>query len=118
MKAVFVNGSPRKEWNTHQVLLSAAKGAESAGAETEIVHLADYSLKGCMSCFACKLKGAVTGGVCAWRDDLRPVMERVMEADVLVVGSPVYFGTLTAQTHAFLERLLFPVLNYMPEVDG
>ena len=75
MKALFVNGSPRKNWNTHKMLESAAKGAAEAGAETEIVHLYDMAFKGCVSCFACKVKGNRTNGLCAFRDPLTPVLE-------------------------------------------
>ena len=58
MKALFVNGSPRKNWTTHKMLESAMEGAREAGAETELVHLYDAAFKGCVSCFACKVKGS------------------------------------------------------------
>ena len=104
MRAMFFNGSPRKNWNTAKLLESAMEGARSAGAETELVNLYDIDFKGCKSCFACKLKNARTNGVCAIRDALRPVLERAASADVLVVGSPVYYSGITGVTHAFLER--------------
>ncbi|MBR0256843.1 MAG: flavodoxin family protein, partial [Synergistaceae bacterium] len=63
MKAMFVNGSPRKGWNTHKMLESAMKGAADSGAECEMIHLYDYSFKGCVSCFACKVKNAKTNGL-------------------------------------------------------
>ena len=115
MKALFVNGSPRKNWNTHKMLESAAKGAAEAGAETEIVHLYDMAFKGCVSCFACKVKGNRTNGLCAFRDPLTPVLEKARAADVIVIGSPVYFSYPTGPTRSFLERLLFPVLAYKTE---
>jgi len=115
MKALFVNGSPRKNWNTHQMLESAAKGAAEAGAQTEIVHLYDQAFKGCVSCFACKVKGNRTNGLCAFRDPLTPVLEKARDADVIVIGSPVYFSAPTGPTRSFLERLLFPVLAYKKE---
>ena len=52
-KALFINGSPRKKWNTVKVLEGAMKGAQEAGAECELVHLYDIDFKGCKSCFAC-----------------------------------------------------------------
>ena len=115
MKALFVNGSPRKKWNTHQLLESAAKGAAEAGAETEIVHLYDMAFKGCVSCFACKVKGSRTNSLCAYRDPLTPVLEKARAADVIVIGSPVYFSYPTGPTRSFLERLLFPALAYKTE---
>lgn len=110
--AMFFNGSPRKGWNTFKMLEAAKAGAEKAGAETELVNLYDISFPGCKSCFACKLKNAKTGGVCILRDDLRPVLERARQADVLVLGSPVYFHYPTGVYRAFFERLTFPVYSY------
>lgn len=63
MKIMAINGSPRKNWNTAKILQSAMKGAEAAGAETELVNLYDLSFCGCKSCFACKIKNSKTGGV-------------------------------------------------------
>ncbi len=110
--AMFFNGGPRKGWNTFKMLEAAKAGAEKAGAETELVNLYDISFPGCKSCFACKLKNAKTEGVCILRDELRPVLERARQADVLVLGSPVYFGYPTGVYRAFLERLAFPVYSY------
>ncbi len=112
VKAMFFNASPRKNWNTAKMLESAAEGAREAGAETEIVNLYDFPFAGCKSCFACKLKNAKTNGVCALRDNLRPILERARQADVLVLGSPVFFHYPTGVYRAFLERLAFPVYSY------
>ena len=110
--AMFFNGSPRKNWNTAKMLEAAAEGAREAGAETELVNLYDIPFAGCKSCFACKLKDAKTNGVCAIRDNLRPVLERARQADVLVLGSPIYFSYPTGVYRAFFERLAFPVYSY------
>lgn len=113
MKALFINGSPRKNGNTAKLLKRAMEGASEAGAEVEFVNLYDRNLnyKGCMSCFSCKIKGG-RKGVCSFKDDLQPIMEKAIEADVLVCGSPVYCGYPTANLRAFVERLIFPVVNY------
>ncbi len=115
MKALFVNGSPRKNWNTHKMLESAMKGAEEAGAGTEIVHLCDYTFKGCVSCFACKVKNSRTNGLCAFRDDLTPTLEKALDADVIVIGSPIYFNYPTGLVRLFMERLMFPLFRYNME---
>ena len=99
------------------MLEQAMKGAADAGADTEMIHLYDYSFKGCMSCFACKLKNAKTNGACAIRDELRPILEKAHEADVIVIGSPVYFSYPTGVARAFMERLLFPILSYNAKID-
>jgi multimeric flavodoxin WrbA len=54
LKVIAFNGSPRKEWNTSTLLKQALEGAESEGAETELIHLYDLNFKGCESCFSCK----------------------------------------------------------------
>ena len=117
MKALFVNGSPRKKWNTDQALDKAMEGAASLGFETEKVHLYDQEYKGCVSCFACKIKNSKTNGLCAVKDALRPILEKAHEADVIIIGSPVYYSYPTGQMRSFLERLMFPVGTYMWE-DG
>ena len=112
MKVILLNGSPRKGWNTDMMLQKAAEGAREAGAETEIINLYDLNYKGCRSCFACKVKGSKTEGGCSYPDDLKPVMDAVKEADVLVLGTPVYLGNISAQMNLFWERLMFTNLTY------
>lgn len=115
MKVIAINGSPRKKWNTAQMLESALEGARDAGAETKLVHLIDLKYKGCTSCFGCKLLGGPSYGKCAMRDDLTQVLNDVWDADALIIGSPVYFGDVTSGMRAFLERLWFSVLMYNNE---
>lgn len=117
MKAFIVNGSPRKNWNTDKALQKAAEGVAHEGIEIETLRLYDYEYKGCISCFACKIKGSKTNGVCAYRDSLRPVLEKMREADMVIVGSPVYYNHPTGQVRSFIERWLFPIGTYMWE-DG
>jgi multimeric flavodoxin WrbA len=112
MKVIAFNGSPRKNWNTATLLNKALEGAASQGAETELIHLYDLSYKGCISCFSCKLKGGKSYGKCAVNDDLKPVFNRIEQADALIFGSPIYFGQVTGEMRSFLERLLFQYLVY------
>ena len=112
MKALAINGSARKGWNTEAMLLAALKGAETAGAETKIVNLFDLDYKGCRGCSACKLLGGPFYGACAQRDGLTPVLEEAKAADVLFLGSPMYFNDVTGMMRSFLERFFFPTLTY------
>ena len=112
MKVVAFNGSPRKDWNTATLLQHALQGAASQGAETKLVHLYDYNYKGCVSCFSCKLKNGDNRGRCATQDDLQPLLGEAAESAAILVGSPIYFGSITGNTKSFLERLLFPYLVY------
>lgn len=112
MKAILINASPRKGGNTATLLDKVREGLEEGGCETKTVHLGAISFTGCKGCLACKVKGSRCNGLCALRDGLRPVLEEVLAADVLVLGSPVYFHAPTALARAFTERMLFPALDY------
>lgn len=112
MKVLAFNGSPRKTWNTATLLENALEGAASNGSQTRMVHLYDLDFKGCMSCFACKLKNGKSYGKCALKDDLTPVFEEIREADAIILGSPIYFARMTGEMRSFMERLLFPYLVY------
>lgn len=115
MKIIAINGSPRKNKNTATLLKKALEGAQSCGAETELVHLYDLSYKGCTSCFACKLKDGKSYGKCAHRDELTPILRQIEEADAIIMGSPVYLCDVSGQMRAFLERLIFPYITYTEE---
>ena len=113
-KIVVVNAGPRKGWNTDLLLSEAAKGAESAGAETvrfDLFRLERYT--GCISCFGCKREK--NKGRCVWRDGLAPVLDAIREADGLIIGSPNYLSELTASFRALYERLIFQNLTYNVE---
>jgi len=111
MKVILLNGSPRKGWNTDILLHKAAEGAESVGAETEIINLYELNFKGCRSCMACNMDGK-SWGHCAWNDDLKEALDKIDRADGLILGSPIYFGDVAAEMRAFLERFLFQYTNF------
>ncbi len=117
MKVIGINGSARKNWNTATLVQKALEGAAAAGAETEYVELYAEPIKGCLECFACKRKGNKTGGLCAIRDNLRPLLEKAHEADVVIIGSPNFFGYPSGMVRSFLERFLYPLSSYQVE-DG
>ena len=116
MKSIIaVNGSPRKDFNTAKMLKSALEGAKMAlpFANTEMIQLSDYLFSGCRSCFCCKLKSPdYYGAKCFYNDALTPVLEKVSQCDVLLLGSPIYLGQLSALMHSFIERLIFPYYTY------
>ena len=111
MKAIGVNGSPRKKWNTAALLKKGLEGAASQGADTELIHLYDLNFRGCNSCFACKIIGGKSYGKCAVEDGLTPVLRKANEADVIILGSPIYYGSATGEMRSFMERLLFPLAD-------
>ena len=112
MKVIAINGSPRKNWNTDTLLKKVLEGAASAGAETEMGYLYDLKFCGCKSCMACKLKKEPRPNRCVLRDELTPVLDKVHEADAVVLGSPIYFSEVTGEMRSFFERFLFQYLNY------
>lgn len=112
MQVIGINGSPRKQWNTATLVAKALEGAAAQGAQTGLVHLYDLDFKGCTSCFACKMKGGKSYGRCAMKDGLTPVLEKLAAADAFILGSPIYFGTVTGEMRSFMERLLFQYLAY------
>jgi multimeric flavodoxin WrbA len=112
MKIIAINGSPRKNWNTATLLNSALDGARLSGAETKMVHLYDLNFKGCMSCFACKQKNSKNFGKCTLNDDLKPILREIENADALIIGTPIYYGSTSGVMHMFLERLMFQYMQY------
>ena len=87
------------------------------GAQTELIHLYDLNFKGCTSCYECKLKNGSSFGRCSYKDDLSPVFGKIEAIDVLIVGSPIYLGTISGIMKSFLERLATPYLSLDSEGD-
>jgi multimeric flavodoxin WrbA len=113
MKLIAINGSPRKSGNTATLLIKTIGGAKAAGAETELIHLYDLTFKGCTSCFSCKLIDSPNKGKCAMKDELTPVLKMIEDqADAVVLGTPVYFGSMAGELKSCMERLLFAPLVY------
>lgn len=112
MNVIAINGSPRKNGNTATLLAHALKGDAFQGATTELIHLYAYDFKGCISCFSCKLKGGKSYGTCALNDALSPILQKVSNADAIILGSPIYLRSITSSMRAFLERLIYQYLVY------
>ena len=112
MKTVILNGSPRKNWNTAQILKEAQRGAESAGDEVSYVDLYSLDYNGCHGCMACKRKGIAEPFKCRFKDGLTPVLESILQADRLIAGAPIYFDNVPGGFRSFVERISFPALSY------
>ncbi|MFC1924553.1 flavodoxin family protein [Chloroflexota bacterium] len=118
MKVMAFNGSPRKQWNTGTLLIKALEGAASQRAETELIHLYDLNYKGCRSCFACKTRDGKSYGRCAANDDLLPILRKIEEADAIILGSPIYFGSVSGEMKSFMERLIFQYMTYTDPIQS
>jgi multimeric flavodoxin WrbA len=86
------------------LLEKALEGAASQGAKAELIHLYDLTYKGCISCFACKTIGGKSYGRCAVKDELKPIFRKIERADAIILGSPIYIGTVTREMQSFMER--------------
>lgn len=102
MKIVAFNGSPRKGGNTEQLIEEVFKPIREAGIETELVQLRG-PLRGCISCYTCfKTKD----GQCAVKsDDMNEYIRKAQEADGIILASPTYYGSVSAEMKAFMDRL-------------
>ena len=109
MNILAINGSPRKNGSTAQLLEAAIQGAAGAGGRmTGIIHLSEYDFKGCLSCYGCKDPDIGCEGLCIRQDTMTPVYESIRDGAVVFLGSPVYYHYLSGLMKNFLERLLFP----------
>ncbi len=114
MNVIAINGSPRKDGNSVELLNEWIEGFKylHKEADVEVINLYDYSYTGCRSCFACKRKGGKFYGTCPIRDGLHDMIPKVQHADAVAIAAPIYFGSINGYTKAFLERLLFCVTTY------
>jgi multimeric flavodoxin WrbA len=99
MRVLGIYGSPRKGGNSDMLLDEALKGAQSVGAEVSSLHCGDLSISGCLECGGCD-----ESGVCVVEDDMQPVYDRLVEADVIILASPIFFYSVPAQTKALIDR--------------
>ena len=105
MKVLLINGSPRREGNTFIALSQVASQLEKHGIETEVVQLGNKPVRGCIACGQCLMRGL---GRCAFDDDVcNRIVEKLDDADALVVGSPVYYGQPNGALLAVMQRVLF-----------
>jgi multimeric flavodoxin WrbA len=99
-KVVTVNGSPRKEGNVGAMLSAAEEELAGRGVEVERISLSEHTVKPCDACEVC----AENPGECPLDDNALLLLRKLAEADAIIVGSPVYFGGVTAQLKALIDR--------------
>lgn len=102
MKVVAFNGSPRKEGNTHLLIQQVLKEISAEGIETEIVSLSGKKIKGCIACYQCFQK--MNKRCAVENDDLNECLEKMREADGIILGSPTYFANVTSEIKALIDR--------------
>ncbi|MBC2857279.1 flavodoxin family protein [Cetobacterium sp. 2A] len=111
MKVVAFNGSPREQGNTYFALLMVAKELEKNGIDVEIVHVGNKLIRGCLACGGCvrnKNEQCVIPG-----DDVNQWIQKIKEADGVLLGSPVHFAAMGSTMKSFLDRAF-----YVASVNG
>ena len=98
-KVLILSGSPRKDGNSDILCNEFMRGATESGNEVEKIRVAEKKIGFCTGCYACR-----NTGVCAIKDDMDEVMQKLIDADVIVLASPVYFYSIDAQLKALIDR--------------
>lgn len=98
-KVLILSGSPRKGGNSDILCDEFMRGAKESGNEVEKIRVAEKEIGYCRGCYACK-----STGVCAVKDDMAKILQKMIDADVLVLSSPVYFYSIDAQLKALIDR--------------
>lgn len=102
MKVVAFNGSPRKKGNTEQLIKMVFAELEKEGIETELIQLGGKKIRGCIACYKCFQNKDQR---CAVKNDiLNECLEKMIEADGIILGSPTYFSNVSTEIKALIER--------------
>lgn len=103
MKVLLINGSPRKNGCTFTALNEIAKEFQNQGIDSEIVQIGTAGIHGCIGCGTCREKKS-----CVFEDDIvNECVEKMKEADGLVVGSPVYYASANGSVISLLDRMFY-----------
>ena len=117
MKIVGICGSPRKS-NTEWMLQKLLEEVARSGIETELIRLREIEIKGCDGCLSCEVGGEERRGICRIKDDMQQIYPKLLEADGLALGTPVYFELLSGLLKSFMDRTcpIWPKLKGKPIV--
>lgn len=97
---LILSGSPRKGGNSDLLCDEFMRGAREAGHRVKKIRVAEKKIDYCSGCYYCEK----SGGVCAKKDDMADILQKIIDADVLVLASPVYFYSIDAQLKALIDR--------------
>ena len=103
MKILGINGSARKQGNTAKLVQEILAGAKAASHEVSYLDVSELNIKACLACKYCRKHA----GICVIKDDMEDVCQQMLAADVLVVGTPVYFATMTGNLKTLLDRVFY-----------
>jgi len=103
MKILGISGSPRKGSNTSILVKRALNVCEKEGFETEFISLANFKIEFCDDCGYCNEKNNFR---CSKEDDVEKILEKMIKADGLIIGSPTYFASISGKLKALFDRTL------------
>lgn len=106
MKVLLINGSPNSKGCTYTALSEVAAALNDEGVETEIIHVGNKDIRGCIGCRKCKQTGK-----CVFDDIVNEVSPKFAECDGIVLGSPVYFASANGTLVSFADRLFYSTLG-------
>ena len=101
-KILGVIGSPRKKGNTHILVSTILDGAKVEGADTEIIFLNDLDIRECDGCYSCW-----KGRHCSKKDDMNVIYPKIIQSDIIIFGTPVYWYGPTALMKCFIDRFVY-----------
>lgn len=101
MNVLVINGSPRSNGSTAALVNAFADEAKKAGHNVSVKQIGSMDIRGCKNCDACR---KTLNGECAQKDDMRDIFPLMRECEMLIIASPIYYYSLTGQTHCFIER--------------
>ena len=100
-KILIISSSPRKNGNSETLCDEFAKGAAEAGNEVEKIRLSDKKINYCLGCGVCNATGK-----CVQKDDMAEILQKIIDSDVIVLASPVYFYAMNGQMKTFIDRTI------------
>lgn len=106
MKALLINGSPHAKGCTYTALSELKHTLEAEGIETELIHVGNQDVRGCIACGQCRKLGK-----CVFDDVVNQVASKLAEADAFVIGAPVYYSSPAGGAISFMDRLFFSTFN-------
>lgn len=106
MKALLINGSPHAKGCTYTALSELKHTLEAEGIETELIHVGNQDVRGCIACGQCRKLCK-----CVFDDVVNEVASKLAEADAFVIGAPVYYSSPAGGAISFMDRLFFSTFN-------
>lgn len=104
MHVIAINGSPKAEGNTYQALKIVTDELKKEGISSEIIHIGNKNIRGCIACGACREN---LNEKCIIDDEVNEVIQKFKNADGIIIGSPVYYASIAGTMKSFLDRTFY-----------